>query len=170
MHAAGPDPWPGGCECGGGDTMNALAANECWTVSRRLLGPPESMQRDAIVQSLLDYHGSKVKTAESPGVSRATIYRKIHQYGIIITGQATPYRLNLRTASCHRRRRVTCRPSPLPRPVRQRSKLPGPGLAPGGEPPGLGTGDRRALPARGPPHTRRCRPAGRDPLAPAQPG
>jgi transcriptional regulator of acetoin/glycerol metabolism len=30
-----------------------------------------------------DYHGSKVKTAESLGVSRATIYRKIHQYGII---------------------------------------------------------------------------------------
>jgi transcriptional regulator of acetoin/glycerol metabolism len=75
--------WPGGCECGGGDTMNALAANECWTVSRRLLGPLESMQRDAIVQSLLDYHGNKVKTAESPGMSRATIYRKIHQYGII---------------------------------------------------------------------------------------
>jgi hypothetical protein len=47
--------------------MNALAANERWTVSRRLLGPLESMQRDAIVQSLLDYHGSKVKTAESPG-------------------------------------------------------------------------------------------------------
>ena len=69
------------------------------------------MQRDAIVQSLLDYHGSKVKTAESPGVSRATIYRKIHQYEIItpgqLTGHAIPYRLNLRTASCHRRRRVT---------------------------------------------------------------
>ena len=45
-------------------------------MSRRLLGPLEPVQRDAIVQSLLDYHGSKVKTAESPGgVSRATIYR-----------------------------------------------------------------------------------------------
>ena len=64
--------------------MNALAANECWTVSRRLLGPLEPVQRDAIVQSLLDYHGSKVKTAEiTRGVSRATIYRKIRQYGII---------------------------------------------------------------------------------------
>jgi sigma-54 dependent transcriptional regulator, acetoin dehydrogenase operon transcriptional activator AcoR len=52
-------------------------------VSRRLLGPLESMQRDAIVQSLLDYHGSKVKAAESTGMSRATIYRKIHQYAII---------------------------------------------------------------------------------------
>ena len=48
--------------------MNALAANECWTVSRRLLGPLESMQRDAIVQSLLDYHGNKVKTAITRGV------------------------------------------------------------------------------------------------------
>ena len=83
MHAAGPDRWPGGCECGGGDTMNALAANECWTVSGRLLGPLESKQRDAIVQGLLDYHGSKVKTAESPGVSRATIHRKIRQHRII---------------------------------------------------------------------------------------
>jgi hypothetical protein len=26
--AAQPDPWPGGCGCGGGDTMNALAAND----------------------------------------------------------------------------------------------------------------------------------------------
>jgi transcriptional regulator of acetoin/glycerol metabolism len=56
---------------------------ECLTVSRRLLGPLESMQRDAIVKSLLDYHGNKVKTAESLGMSRATVYRKIHQYGII---------------------------------------------------------------------------------------
>ena len=24
----GQIPWPGGCECGGGDTMNALAAND----------------------------------------------------------------------------------------------------------------------------------------------
>ena len=40
--------------------MNALAANERWTVSRRLLGPLEPAQRDAIVQSLQDYHGSKV--------------------------------------------------------------------------------------------------------------
>ena len=62
MQAAGPDPWPGGCECGGGDTMNALAANDF---------------------EAADLHGSKVKTAESPGVSRATIYRKIHLYGII---------------------------------------------------------------------------------------
>ena len=56
---------------------------ECWTVSRRLLSPLESMERDAIVQSLLDSDGNKVKAAESLGMSRATIYRKIHEYGIV---------------------------------------------------------------------------------------
>ena len=57
---------------------------ECWTVSRRLLSPLESMERDAIVQGLLAYGGNKVKTAESLGMSRATIYRKIHEYGIVV--------------------------------------------------------------------------------------
>jgi transcriptional regulator of acetoin/glycerol metabolism len=56
---------------------------ECWSVSRRLLSPLESMERDAIVQSLLDHQGNKAKAAESLGMSRATIYRKVHQYGII---------------------------------------------------------------------------------------
>jgi sigma-54 dependent transcriptional regulator, acetoin dehydrogenase operon transcriptional activator AcoR len=56
---------------------------ECWSVSRRLLSPLESIQRDAIVQSLLDHQGNKAKGARSLGMSRATIYRKIHQYGTI---------------------------------------------------------------------------------------
>jgi len=56
---------------------------ECRTVSRRLLSPLESMERDAIVQSLLDSEGNKVKAAVSLGMSRATIYRKIHEYGIV---------------------------------------------------------------------------------------
>jgi len=56
---------------------------ECWTVSRRLLSPLESMERDAIVLALLDSGGNKVKAAESVGMSRATIYRKIHEYGIV---------------------------------------------------------------------------------------
>jgi transcriptional regulator of acetoin/glycerol metabolism len=57
---------------------------ECWTVSRRLLSPLEALERDAIVQSLLDTDGNKAKAAESLGMSRATIYRKIHEYGIVI--------------------------------------------------------------------------------------
>jgi transcriptional regulator of acetoin/glycerol metabolism len=56
---------------------------ECRTVSRRLLSPLESMERDAIVQGLLDSEGNKAKAAESLGMSRATIYRKIHEYGIV---------------------------------------------------------------------------------------
>ena len=56
---------------------------ECWSVSRRLLSPLESLERDAIVQTLLDHHGNKARAAGSLGMSRATIYRKIHQYGVI---------------------------------------------------------------------------------------
>jgi transcriptional regulator of acetoin/glycerol metabolism len=56
---------------------------ECWSVSRRPLSPLESLERDAIAPSLQDHHGSKAKVAGSPGMSRATIYRKIHEYAII---------------------------------------------------------------------------------------
>ena len=59
---------------------------ECWTVSRRLLSPLESIERDAIVQSLQDHDGNKVRAAEALGMSRATIYRKIHEYGIVTSG------------------------------------------------------------------------------------
>jgi len=56
---------------------------ECRTVSRRLLSPLEAMERDAIVRSLIDWDGSKIKAAAALGMSRATIYRKIHEYGIV---------------------------------------------------------------------------------------
>jgi len=59
---------------------------ECWTVSRRLLSPLESIERDAIVQSLQDHDGNKVRAARALGMSRATIYRKIHGYGIVASG------------------------------------------------------------------------------------
>ena len=48
--------------------------------------PKGPMERDAIVQSLLDCHGSKAKAAKSLGMSRATIYRKIREYGIVAVG------------------------------------------------------------------------------------
>jgi transcriptional regulator of acetoin/glycerol metabolism len=56
---------------------------ETQTVSRRLLSPLESMERDAIVNGLSQAHGDKIKAAHSLGISRATIYRKIHEYGIV---------------------------------------------------------------------------------------
>jgi sigma-54 dependent transcriptional regulator, acetoin dehydrogenase operon transcriptional activator AcoR len=56
---------------------------ECRSVSRRLLSPLESMERDAIVHSLLDTDGNKVRAARALGMSRATIYRKIREYGIV---------------------------------------------------------------------------------------
>jgi sigma-54 dependent transcriptional regulator, acetoin dehydrogenase operon transcriptional activator AcoR len=56
---------------------------ECWTVSRRLLSALESIERDAIVQALLDNGGNKIRAARALGMSRATIYRRIHEYGIV---------------------------------------------------------------------------------------
>ena len=59
---------------------------EVRAVSRRLLSQLESLERDAIVKSLLDAHGQKVQAARSLGMSRATIYRKIREYGIVAPG------------------------------------------------------------------------------------
>lgn len=58
------------------------------TVTRRRLSPLESLERDAIVDGLADAGGSKVDAARSLGMSRATIYRKIHDYGITIPPKA----------------------------------------------------------------------------------
>ena len=56
---------------------------EAHTMSRRVLSPLEAMERDAIVKCLADASGNKVQAARSLGMSRATIYRKIHDYGIV---------------------------------------------------------------------------------------
>ncbi len=53
------------------------------TITRRKLNQLESMERDAIVQSLQDADGNKLRAAKFLGMSRATIYRKIHEYGIV---------------------------------------------------------------------------------------
>ncbi|HZB51533.1 MAG TPA: GAF domain-containing protein, partial [Mycobacteriales bacterium] len=56
---------------------------ESHAVSRRLLSRLESIERDAIVQSLAEAGGSKAAAARALGMSRATIYRRIHDYGIV---------------------------------------------------------------------------------------
>jgi transcriptional regulator of acetoin/glycerol metabolism len=55
---------------------------ECRSVTRRKLTRLEAMERDAIVRGLSENDGSKVDAAEALGMSRATIYRKIKDFGI----------------------------------------------------------------------------------------
>ncbi|MGL5819534.1 MAG: sigma-54-dependent Fis family transcriptional regulator [Phycicoccus sp.] len=50
--------------------------------TRRQLTPMEALERDAIVQAILDADGDKAAAAAAVGMSRATIYRKIHHFGI----------------------------------------------------------------------------------------
>ncbi|WP_328324629.1 siderophore-interacting protein [Kribbella sp. NBC_00382] len=51
-------------------------------ISRRNLSQLEALERDAIIRSLLDSNGNRREAARALGMSRATIYRKIHDYGI----------------------------------------------------------------------------------------
>ncbi|MEV0286991.1 MULTISPECIES: GAF domain-containing protein [unclassified Kribbella] len=55
---------------------------ELQATSRRSLSQLEALERDAIIRSLLDNNGNRREAARSLGMSRATIYRKIHDYGI----------------------------------------------------------------------------------------
>jgi transcriptional regulator of acetoin/glycerol metabolism len=65
---------------------------ECRTTTKRLLTPLESLECDAIVEALLDAGGNKVEAARRLAMSRATIYRKIRDYGISVPvpGDRTP--------------------------------------------------------------------------------
>jgi transcriptional regulator with AAA-type ATPase domain len=54
------------------------------SASRYQLTPLESLERDAIVEALDAAAGSKVRAAAALGLSRATIYRKIKAYGILL--------------------------------------------------------------------------------------
>lgn len=58
------------------------------TASRRVLTPIEAAERDTIVQALQDAGGNKLQAAELLNVSRATIYRKIRDFGIVIPDQS----------------------------------------------------------------------------------
>ncbi|GAB3289354.1 sigma-54-dependent Fis family transcriptional regulator [Parasphingorhabdus pacifica] len=58
---------------------------ECRSQNRRVLTPIESMERDAIVRSLAENGGNRARAARTLGISRATIYRRINEYGIDLT-------------------------------------------------------------------------------------
>ena len=59
---------------------------ECRITTRRVLTPLEAIECDAIIEALLDTGGNKVEAARLLGSSRATIYRKIREYGIAMPG------------------------------------------------------------------------------------
>jgi DNA-binding NtrC family response regulator len=56
----------------------------CHATGRRVLTPWEAIERDAIVRTLLETDGDKAAAADLLGISRATIYRKINTYGILV--------------------------------------------------------------------------------------
>lgn len=57
---------------------------ECWATGKRILTPLESLECDAIIQSLLESRGNKLQAARRLSMSRATIYRKVRDYGIVL--------------------------------------------------------------------------------------
>jgi transcriptional regulator of acetoin/glycerol metabolism len=56
---------------------------ECHATTRRHLTRMEALERDAVVGALAAHNGDKTKAAAALGMSRATIYRKIRDYGIV---------------------------------------------------------------------------------------
>jgi sigma-54 dependent transcriptional regulator, acetoin dehydrogenase operon transcriptional activator AcoR len=55
---------------------------ECRATTRRVLTPLEAIECDAIIDALVHADGNKLEAARHLGTSRATIYRKIREYGI----------------------------------------------------------------------------------------
>jgi transcriptional regulator of acetoin/glycerol metabolism len=63
---------------------------ECRSSTKRMLTPLEALECDAIVEALLDAGGNKVEAARRLAMSRATIYRKIRDYGISLPVSPDP--------------------------------------------------------------------------------
>ncbi|WP_101946522.1 sigma-54-dependent Fis family transcriptional regulator [Mycobacterium sp. 3519A] len=55
---------------------------ECRSLTKRILTQMEALERDAIVRSLAENANNKLQAAIALGMSRATIYRKMRDYGI----------------------------------------------------------------------------------------
>lgn len=56
---------------------------ECRATTRRHLTRMESLERDAVIDALAAHDGDKAAAAAALGMSRATIYRKIRDFGIV---------------------------------------------------------------------------------------
>jgi transcriptional regulator of acetoin/glycerol metabolism len=71
-----------------GQIVVADLPESCHATSRRVLSEWESIERDAIVRALKESGSDKIKAAVRLGISRATIYRKIRTYGIVVGPEA----------------------------------------------------------------------------------
>lgn len=61
----------------------------CFVTSRRVLRPIEALERDAIIGALADAGGNRKQAAVNLGMSRSSLYRKIHAFGITYTDART---------------------------------------------------------------------------------
>jgi transcriptional regulator of acetoin/glycerol metabolism len=92
------NPWPGNAEqltrvlgvalrrCRGGRIESADLPPECHTVTRQVLTRWQWIERDAIVDALVEAKGNRTQAAAKLGMSRATIYRRINAFGIRLSG------------------------------------------------------------------------------------
>lgn len=90
--------WPGNVEqltralsaalgrCRGGRIEPADLPAECQTVTRQVLTRWQWIERDAIVDALVEASGNRAQAAAKLGMSRATIYRRINAFGIRAAG------------------------------------------------------------------------------------
>ncbi len=67
-----------------GEIRPADLPPECHATSPMVLTHWEALERDAITEALIDTDGDRARAAHRLGISRATIYRKIHAFGIVV--------------------------------------------------------------------------------------
>jgi transcriptional regulator of acetoin/glycerol metabolism len=72
--------------CRGGRIESADLPAECHTVTRQVLTRWQWIERDAIVDALVEARGNRSQAAAKLGMSRATIYRRINTFGIRLSG------------------------------------------------------------------------------------
>lgn len=94
MRQLGKLPWPGNvaqlrrviAETVARQRSGVIDADklpyECRSLAKRKLTQMEALERDAIVRSLEENCNNKLQAAIALGMSRATIYRKMREYGI----------------------------------------------------------------------------------------
>jgi transcriptional regulator of acetoin/glycerol metabolism len=70
----------------GGRIQSADLPPECHTVTRQVLTRWQWIERDAIVDALVEAKGNRAQAAAKLGMSRATIYRRINTFGIRLAG------------------------------------------------------------------------------------